>query len=255
MAGGVAGVVLFATYLSTAAPDLTFWDAAEFATAANTLGIPHPPGTPLWVMIGRVAALVFSSAGPVRSVTLLSVLASALAGGVGAALATRWLGTRGAVAAAVSAGTMMSVWANATETEVYAVALLFSLMLLAAGECAGRHDAPAESRTRWRAIMVLLVALAVPLHLSVLVALPAAVALAWRGEAPTWRDLVAWVALLMLGLSATAILPMLSARAPTRFRPSRHAPCIDGRVAAHAVCRRGIVAARGAALAATGQRV
>ncbi|MEQ1692752.1 MAG: hypothetical protein ABMA00_15785, partial [Gemmatimonas sp.] len=57
-------------------------------------------------------------------------------------------------------------------------------------------------------------ALAVPLHLSVLVALPAAVVLAWRGESPRAGDLIGWLALLALGLSAVAILPLLSARSP-----------------------------------------
>ena len=214
VAGGISTIVLFATYLATAATDLTFWDAAELATAAHTLGIPHPPGTPLWVMMGHVAAQVFSAAGPVRSVTLLSVVAGALTGGVGAAMVAPWIGTRGAVAAAVSAGTMMSVWANATETEVYSVALLFAVLMLAAAERAGRQYATDNERQRWRAVVVLLAALAIPLHLSILVALPAAVTLAWRGALPSARDLVWWLFLLALGLSAVAILPLLAARAP-----------------------------------------
>ena len=115
-------MVLLATYLGTAAPDLTFWDASEFVTAAQTLGVPHPPGTPLWVLMGHLAALAFREAGPARAVTLLSVLASALAGGLGAAMATRWIGARGAVASAVGAGVMLSVWNNATEAEVMVAA-------------------------------------------------------------------------------------------------------------------------------------
>ena len=214
MAGGISTILLFATYLATAAPDLTFWDASELATAARTLGIPHPPGTPLWVLMGHVAWQLFGFAGPVRAITLLSVCAGALTGGIGAAMVTRWIGTRGAVAAAVSAGTMMTVWANATETEVYSVALLFSVALLAAGERAGRPNAVDDARERWRGVMALLVGLAVPLHLSVLVALPAAVALAWRGKPPRTREVAGWFALLALGLSAIAILPLLSARAP-----------------------------------------
>jgi hypothetical protein len=214
VSGGLATTILLATYLATAAPDLTFWDAPELITAAHTLGIPHPPGTPLWVLMGHIAGLVFHELGPVRSVTMLSVFASALAGGVGAAMATRWIGTRGAVAAAVSAGVMMSVWSNATETEVYAVALLLSVAMLAAGERAGRHDATDEQRARWRAVIVLFVALAVPTHLSVLVALPAAIALAWRGAAPGARESAAWLAIFALGMSAVAILPVLSAQSP-----------------------------------------
>ena len=214
IAGGVTAVLLLAIYLGTAAPDLTFWDASELVTAAQTLGIPHPPGTPLWVLLGHLSATVFSNTGPVRAVTMLSVIASALAGGVGAGMLQRWIGARGAVAAAVAAGTMWSVWNNATEAEVYAVALLASALLLAAGERAGRRDTPEAQRQRWRAVMAFVTGLAVPLHLSILVALPASIAFAWRGPRPRFRDVVGWLALALLGLSAVAILPLLAARGP-----------------------------------------
>ncbi len=207
-------MVLLATYLSAAAPDLTFWDAAEFMTGAHTLGIPHPPGTPLWILMGKLSALLFSSAAPPRAITLLSVWSSALVGGVGAWMASRWIGARGAVVSAVMAGTMYSIWNNATETEVYGVSLLASVCMLAAGEYAGRHDTHPEQRFRARGVIAFIAGLAVPLHLSVLVALPAAVALAWRGPRPTVRAILSWGALLLLGLSAVAVLPLLSARDP-----------------------------------------
>lgn len=213
-AGGMSAFILFATYLATSAPDLTFWDASELATAAHTLGIPHPPGTPLWVLIAHIATNAFSAAGPARAVTLLSVCAGALTAGVGAAMVSRWIGARGAIAAAVTAGTMYSVWANATETEVYAVSLLLSVMLLAAGDMAGRSGVTAETRARWRAVIVFYSALAISVHLSVWVAIPAAIALAWNGALPRRNEIVLWFALALLGLSAIAILPLLSGREP-----------------------------------------
>ncbi|GAB1341601.1 hypothetical protein MASR1M101_07280 [Gemmatimonas sp.] len=208
-------MVLFGLYLSTAAPDLTFWDAAEFMAAAHTLGIPHPPGTPLWVMLAKVATIIFSSAPPPRAVTLLSVWAASLTGGVAAYQLTRWIGARGAVVGAVMGGAMLSVWNNATEAEVYAVAMLVSVCMLTVAEFAGRPETDEGQRARVRAVLAFLAGLAVPLHLSVLVALPAAVALAWRGRRPGAGDLAVWVALFCLGLSAVAVLPLLSARNPT----------------------------------------
>ena len=58
------------------------WDASEYITAAYTLGIPHPPGTPLLVLLGRVASLV-----PVGSVALRI---NALAAVCSAASAALW---------------------------------------------------------------------------------------------------------------------------------------------------------------------
>jgi len=210
----VAVVVLFSAYLATAAPDLTFWDATELVTAARTLGIPHPPGTPLWVLIAHVVSNVFSNTGPARAVTMVSVLASALVGGVGASMLRRWIGSRGAVVGAVLAGTMTTVWSNATESEVYALSLLCAALMLAVGEYAGRPGVSDHARRRARALIAFMAAIAVPLHLSVLVALPAALVFAWTGPRVRRVDVIGWGALGLLAVSAVAVLPLLYAAGP-----------------------------------------
>lgn len=47
------------TYLFTVAPTVAFWDCGEYIGASHSLGIPHPPGNPLYVLIGRVFSIVF----------------------------------------------------------------------------------------------------------------------------------------------------------------------------------------------------
>ena len=217
-------MVLWGVYLATAAPDLTVWDASELVTAAHTLGIPHPPGTPLWVLIAHTAVALFGAATPPRAVTLLSVAATALAGGLSAWLVTRWCArvwaqdAVGAVVAgltsALVAGTMYTAWQSATETEVYAVALLLGVAQLVVGELAGTEATTPEMARRLRGLLAFGALLTVPIHLSSLVTLPAAVALAWRGPRPRLADIAGCTALGVLALSAVAILPLLAARAP-----------------------------------------
>ena len=83
----VMGVVL-AVYVLTLAPTVTFWDAGEFIAAAKTLGIPHPPGTPLFVMIAHVWAMLIPAGEFALRTNLLSAVLSAaesfctMAGGV-----------------------------------------------------------------------------------------------------------------------------------------------------------------------------
>ena len=49
---------VFVLYLLTLAPSTAMWDTSEYITAAYTLGLPHPPGNPLFVLIGRVFAIL-----------------------------------------------------------------------------------------------------------------------------------------------------------------------------------------------------
>ena len=177
-AGLIAALVLAIAYVGTLAPGVTFWDAGEFITAAHALGIPHPPGTPLFVMLLNLWARALPMLPFAVRTNLFSACTTAIAGGFIAALiatAARggatpdgaqssranadagWMG----LAAAICAGAMFSVWSNATETEVYAAALALVMLTLWCAERAGRLDS-----MRWRIVTAYLFGLAVPLHIS-----------------------------------------------------------------------------------------
>jgi len=51
-------LVAVVVYWLTKAPTLSFWDCGEFIAASHVLGVPHPPGTPLYVLFGRLISLI-----------------------------------------------------------------------------------------------------------------------------------------------------------------------------------------------------
>jgi transmembrane protein TMEM260 (protein O-mannosyltransferase) len=157
---------------------LTLWDAGEFIAAVHTFGIPHQPGTPLYVMMARAWSLALPFAGTALATNLFSAACTAAAGGALALFLARVTSSRAmAAAGALCAGGMFTVWSSATETEVYASVLLLVMLMLLAAERAGR-----TGRSRWRIATAYALALAVPLHLSALVAAPAAVVLVTEQE-------------------------------------------------------------------------
>ncbi|MDB4907494.1 MAG: hypothetical protein JWO05_2278 [Gemmatimonadetes bacterium] len=178
----VVALLLGATYAATLAPGVTFWDSGEFIAASRTLGIPHPPGTPLFVLLLAAWARLLGFLPWALATNAFSAACTVMAMSVLAAMLTRATGDRLAgIAGATCAGTMTSVWLNATETEVYAASLALSVLILWSADRAGRND-----DDRALVLASYLVALAVPLHLSALVVVPSAVVLASRRD-DGWR--------------------------------------------------------------------
>jgi hypothetical protein len=141
-------------YVSTLAPTVTFEDSGEFATAAYVLGVPHPPGYPVFCMVGKIFTLM-----PLRNVAwrlnLMSALFMAAAAGAlsWAALLVleRVTRQRGHLlyASAIAAGIMMAtaseVWQQAVITEVYALSTFVAavdLLLLLLWDAADPQHKP-----------------------------------------------------------------------------------------------------------------
>src|SRR4029079_5570304 len=84
------GVVLL-IYVATLAPTTAFWDTSEYIAAARVLGIPHPPGNPLFVMMSHAFRPLPLSASYAMRINLFAAVTSALSAGLWYLVAERWL--------------------------------------------------------------------------------------------------------------------------------------------------------------------
>ncbi len=139
-----AGIVSLIVYFMTKAPTLSFWDCGEFIACADILGIPHPPGYPLFSLIGRFAILMPWPFDAAVSVNLVSVISSAAAVfvaywliirfiiGFETVLETLWerLGLAvGAFSGSLIMAFSSTFWDNAIEAECYGLAMMLMLIL------------------------------------------------------------------------------------------------------------------------------
>ena len=81
LAAGIAAALVFGLYVLTLSPDTAMWDTSEYITAAYTLGIPHPPGNPFFVLMGRVFALLPIAPNVAMRINVMAALSSAVSAG------------------------------------------------------------------------------------------------------------------------------------------------------------------------------
>jgi hypothetical protein len=180
-------LLVLAGYVMSLAPTVTFWDAGEFIAASKTLGIPHPPGTPLFVLISHVWASLI----PVGEYALRLNLLSAILG-AGAAFcfflvvhdALARAGSEpvgrigGAFASVLIAGFTFTAWQNSNETEVYAVATLS--IAATCWLCHVWRSQRGSARASHTLLLILYLAgISIGNHLLALLAGPAVVAFLW----------------------------------------------------------------------------
>ena len=221
-------LAVFATlvciYIATLAPGVTLWDSGEFLSAIHSLGIPHPPGTPLYILIGNLWAKIFSPLiGFAYSINLLSAICSAIACALMANLFVRWTGDRiAAYAAAVCAGATSSLWLSATETEVYSAALLIGCLIF---WIADRANTTRERK--WLILAAYVAGLGFALHLTALLTVPAALYLAWSRR--LLRDIPSMVVVFLVGASAVIFMLLRAKHDPAinQGNPSTISALID----------------------------
>src|SRR5574341_2066128 len=76
------GLLVFLIYFATLAPTTAFWDTSEYIAAAKVLGIPHPPGNPLFVLLAHTFGLLPLAASYAARINLFAAVTSALSAGL-----------------------------------------------------------------------------------------------------------------------------------------------------------------------------
>jgi hypothetical protein len=219
--------VVMVIYLVTLAPTTAFWDTSEYIAAAKVLGIPHPPGNPLFVILAHTFGLLPLAASYAERINLFSATTSAGAAGFWFLVSERWL--RGIVpvrwaryaaafAGVLVAATSWTVWNQSTVNEkVYTVSLL-SIALVMWLVVRWGDDEPGPHRDRWLVLIAYVLALSSTNHLMGVLAVPALVVyVLWTDWRVITRPtvLVGILLAVLVGVSLNYIwLPMRAAQYP-----------------------------------------
>ena len=183
------GIALL-TYTLTVEPTMSFWDCGEYIATAAKLEVGHPPGAPLYQMIGAFFAMFASDNTKIAlMVNMMSVFSSAftiLFLFWSSSIILRKLVSRfselnknndvvilgSSLVGALAYTFSDSFWYNAVEAEVYAMASLFIALLFWLG-LRWEQDMDKPRGNKWLLIISLVVGLSFGVHFMALLTIPA----------------------------------------------------------------------------------
>jgi hypothetical protein len=222
LAAALAALGVFLLYVITLSPTTWFWDTSEYIATGLILGIPHPPGNPLFVLLARAWHILLEPFGLSTAVriNLFSAVQSALAHGFWFLLADRILSFYssdrlfriiGASAAVLISATAFTVWNQSNVNEKVYTVTLFTIALLSWLAFRWRDHLGEGKDDNLILLMVFILALSVGNHLMAFLAAPALVAFILIIEPRTllnWRLYAAGIVAVLIGLSVHMYLPL-----------------------------------------------
>jgi hypothetical protein len=234
--GLIVGLIACATYILTREASGSFWDCGEFVSSAYKVQLPHPPGAPLFVLIGRLFIILFGDNpnNAARAVNVMSAMASGatilflfwtithfarkMFVTVGETLSDNQIVT---VMAAGVVGALAycfsdSFWFSAVEGEVYGLSSFFTALAFwamlkweHADERAGNNEAARNRADRWIVFIFFSLGLSIGVHLLGLLTVPAIVMIYYfrRYKYTLWGAILAFViACVITGLVQVVII-------------------------------------------------
>lgn len=187
--GWFAFIIALITYSLTVEPTLSFWDCGEYISTSAKLEVGHPPGAPLFQMIGAFFAMfAFDNSQIALMVNMMSVFSSAftilfmfwsssiLLKKLVANFSTLNKDNSIAILGSSFVGSLAytfsdSFWYNAVEAEVYAMASLFIAVLFWLG-LRWEQDMDQPKGNKWLLLICLVVGLSFGVHFMALLTIP-----------------------------------------------------------------------------------
>ena len=188
--GWVAFGIAFLTYALTVEPTVGFWDTGEYILTSSKLEVGHPPGAPLFQMLGAFFSIFASEPAQIGLVlNMMSAAASAftilfmfwtivlLLQKIIANTPTSNSNKDVAILGAAFVGSLSfaftdSFWFNAVETEVYAMATLFMAVMFYLG-LRWQNEMNTPKGNRWLILISFIVGLSFGVHFMGLLTIPA----------------------------------------------------------------------------------
>ena len=225
VAAAVSGFVLV-LYVLTMAPSTAMWDTSEYIAAAYTFGLPHPPGNPFFVIVGRVFSILPVAGNVAARINVLAALSSAIAAGMWFLVAEQilraWIERvvvrrTAAVVCALIGATAFTVWNQSVVNEkVYTVSLTgIAIISWLAVRWSVRPEG--DKADRALVLMAYLCGLGYANHMAGMLPAPAIVAAVLMRRPSTLlrgRLLIACLAALVVGVTPFATQPIRAAHFP-----------------------------------------
>lgn len=230
LTGWVVFAVAAFTYLSTIEPTASFWDCGEYIATAFKLEVGHPPGAPLFNLIGRFFTIFSDPSGAAKMINVMSALMSAFT-----ILFLFWTITALAKKIAlknsdeISTSSLITIigsgivgslaytfsdsfWFSAVEGEVYASSSFFTALVVWA-ILKWEQVADELHSDKWLVFIAYLVGLSIGIHLLNLLAIPAIVFVYYFKKHTVTRNsfiITGFLSLVILGVVQAGIIPQIA---------------------------------------------